>query len=65
MKKILPFVIFSALIGAAPASATEHFACNMKGMSAKERLRHQELTKTLLAAAQEKLELSNGYGAKE
>jgi hypothetical protein len=61
MKTLLVSMLM-VLLPLVSAHAGEHFACNMKALSAAERARYQEVTKALLEAAQEKRELSNGYG---
>lgn len=60
--KILLAAMLMGLLPLRAAEAGERFACNMKALGPAERARYQELTKTLLAALQEKRELSNGYG---
>jgi hypothetical protein len=61
MKTLLASLLL-ALLPLGDAHAGERFACNMKALDATERARHQELTKALLSAAQEKRELPHGYG---
>lgn len=61
MKPLLVSMLM-ALSPLGSAHAVERFACNMKALSSTERARYQEVTKVLLEAAQEKRELSNGYG---
>jgi len=59
--KTLPAFVLMAL-GAFGAAAGERFACNVRAMNATERIRYQELTKTLMTATDEKKELPNGFG---
>jgi hypothetical protein len=47
----------SLLLSAGAAHAGEHFACNLKALSAPERARHAELGRALFAAVAEKREL--------
>lgn len=55
-------IVALLFIPLAQASAREHFACNAAALAPAERLRHQELSKTLLGAVLEKVELKDGYG---
>lgn len=59
--KLLLACALATLAAAATFAGGERFACNMKALSAAERARHSELTKALLAAAQDTTELQNGY----
>src|SRR5438128_2097644 len=61
MKKFL-VLVGMILVFSGSAAAVEPFACNMKALTKSERARHQKLSKTLLAAVQERAELPNGYG---
>lgn len=61
MKAMLASILL-ALFPFTGAIAKEHFACNANALSAAERARYQEITKTLLTTVQEKAELKNGYG---
>ena len=57
--------LLSALLAIVPiagANAAERFACDAKALSPPERAHHQELTKTLFASVQDKVELKDGYG---
>ena len=41
-------------------AARERFACNLKALTSKQRVRHGELTRTMLAAVQQKREVVGG-----
>jgi hypothetical protein len=56
---LLPLLIGSVSLGS--LAARERFACNMTALTSVERARHQDLSRALLAAVQEKSELRHGY----
>ena len=60
MKALLAGVLL-ALVPFGSAGAGEPFACNMSALTSSQRARHHELSRTLLAAVQEKKELPTGY----
>jgi len=60
MKALLASVLL-ALVPLGSAGAREPFACNMSALTTSQRVRHQELSRALLAAVQEKKELPAGY----
>ena len=60
MKVPLVYLLIG-LVSLGSVGARERFACNMNALTGGERARHQELSRTLLAAVQEKSELRNGY----
>jgi hypothetical protein len=59
MKTLALFVALAA----APAEK-DVFACNLRGLTEAERVRHHELSKKLLGAVTEKRELDDGYAFK-
>src|SRR6266850_4899343 len=60
MKTLLASLLMG-LVAFGSIAAGERFACNMKALTSEERVRHQELSRTMFAAVQEKRELRNGY----
>ena len=57
-------MLLSLLLGSVSLgslAARERFACNMNALTSAERARHQDLSRTLLTAVQERSELRNGY----
>ena len=56
---LLPLLIGALSLGS--LAARERFACNVNALTTTERARHQDLSRTLLAAVQEKSELRDGY----
>ena len=60
MKAVLASILL-ALVPFGSVGAREQFACNLSALTSAERAKHQELSRTLLAAVQERKELPTGY----
>lgn len=60
---LLLLLPLATLLAVVPASeGGERFACNMNALTKADRVRHQELSKSLMAAVKEQKELPDGYG---
>ena len=61
MRKVLVASMLMVLVPPGSAAGGERFACNMSALTKSERAAYAKLTRTLVAAVQEKSELRNGY----